>query len=255
MIRAQAASVKIFGSRLLSIVGVIITAFTIFSNLKGILEFSNFVRKITEGWREGIAYLVNYIVDLFGFYLDVPDAVMVFAVFSCIIVAALSQKYSKESWSKPFRFVSICVAALFNAFYLTFVVAGGRTNDPRFEDEAILYFLVSAAAGLIFAIPVFARSKPVRNTHLLGVGIFGFAILAFFLLVNIFVYGGAGDGFIFEFITYGMIALIGLVVVLTYYVSSPVEVSTRSFFIVAGIVALIGINAISLQAEKLGIAL
>ncbi len=240
---------------ILGVVGIITTAFTIFSNLKGVIEFSNFVRRLTDQWQEMIANVVNFLLNYIDIELDVTDAVLLFAILSCSIVALSAQSFEKTEWSKVFRISGWFMAAVFSALYFTFVVAAGKTADPRMEDQAHQYFLVSFFLSLLFAVPVFLQKEAVRNKVLTTIGILCILSALILYIVLYVVLENQGEGVFFEGISYGIAAFTALIVVFVYYVSSPVVVSSRSMSIGFLILALLGINYFSRIVEQTGVNL
>lgn len=148
-----------FGNLLLKWFGIFGTGFTVFSNLQAFIDFSSFIRNLTDSWREFITTLVNYILSFINVQLDVSDAVMYFAVFSCLIVALSSQGQSNKNWSRHFRVLSWVFAGIFSATYFTFLVLGSMSADPRAEDEAVKFFFLSYGLSAIMAIPIFISLK------------------------------------------------------------------------------------------------
>lgn len=229
--------------------GVIGTAFTVFSNLKAVIDFSDFIRDLTDKWRELIAILVNWILGFVNLSVEIPEATLIFAVFSCMAVALSSQKIINGSWSVLFRGIGWANAGVFSASYFVFVVIGAASIDPRMEDETIKYFLISLLASLIMALPVFMKSEPTRHHFQLIIGMCGF-VLAFLFGVVV----ALGVELTNTAIEYVGFAVLSTIVISMYYVSSPVSISIRTFSITILILGLLPINFFSVTLENMGVS-
>jgi len=237
------ANVSEFGNLLLKWFGVFGTGFTVFSNLQSFIDFSNFIRNLTDTWREFVTALVNYILRFIDVQLDVSDAVMYFAVFSCLIVALSSQGQSSKNWSRQFRLLSWVFAGIFSAIYFTFLVLGSMSVDPRAEDEAVKFFFLSYGLSAIMAIPLFISLEPKRSKILITVGIINF-FLAFSLISTVTSSSELG------LIQYMGVIVISTIVISMYYVSNPVLISFRTFSISAFIGVLVVLNFASRIIEN-----
>ena len=253
--KAREATINLLLFRAIGIVGVVVTGFTIFTNLKGILEFSNLVRRLTDNWQESITRIVNHLLSYIDIQMDVSDAVILFAILSCLIVAFSSQGSIRNTWTLSFRVLGLIVASIFSASYFTFIIASGRTADVRMEDDAINYFLISGSLSLLFSIPLFSRSSPSRNKVFTIIGSIGFVCTLSLYYIIYIVHENAGSGVLFEFYVYGIFAFTSLIVIFMYYVSNTVEVTIRSFSIGGLVLICIGFNYLSRLAENAGLIL
>lgn len=225
--------------------GVFVTAFTIFSNAQAFVDFSNFISGLTEQWRDIVAGAVNSLLALLHVELPVPDAVLVFSVISCIIVASTSQVNVSTNWSLVFKAVGWVITSIFSALYFVFIALSSRSTDPRFGDETATYLLISLVVSAIALSPVYFQKMPKKNIVRNSIGLVGF-IFALIATITITVYYYENDApDLPDIVEYLALILVAAVVVFMVYVSDPIEISKRSFSIGLIVAGLFAINIIS----------
>lgn len=235
--------------------GILGTAFTIFSNAQAFIDFSNFVRLLTDKWRELIAAVINFFLGYFNLALDIPYAVLFFCIVSCIIVAVSARPQTGSAWSMPFRLMGWLVAALFSAVYFIFVAIGATSIDPRMADETAQNFLFSFIASSLLAAPVYLIAAPTNSTLRQYIGWIGFVlalICALFIVVVTEHYDSFGS--LPAIVEYLLALPISLVFIYMYYVSDPVEITKRTFSIGFIICLLYLLNVVSRFVESMGIS-
>lgn len=244
---------KVFTAVIFRWFGVFTTAFTIFSNISSIVDFSNFIRLFTDSWRDYIAAIVNFILLPFNIELPISNAVLLFAIICCMFVALSSQGSGASSWSKLYRIIGLLTAALFNAIYFTFVALGPISIDPRMEDETSTKFIISLFISLLFAMPVYASSAPKKHKSMTMIGLIGFAMaLVMGSLITTFEEANVSV-LINSILMYGTLFFVSLISIWMYYVSDPVKISQRTFSILTVIFLLSMLNYLSLFFEVLKI--
>jgi len=221
--------------------GVVVTAFTLFSNSHAIIEFSSFVRRLTDRWQELIGSLVNWILSFFNLSVEIPEATILFAVCSCLLVALSSQRSEKSNWTLSFRLIGWIVASAFSAAYFAFIILSATAIDPRFEDETAKNYLMACLISAVAVTPVFITADPKRHKILTIVGVIIMLLavaFGFFVVAGVFPERDS----MFEFAAIGVFSL---VVISIYFLSHPVTVSLRSFSITVIILILLCVNLFS----------
>jgi hypothetical protein len=127
-------------------IGASITALTIFSHLETFVNFSRFVRRITQHWREIIAYPWKLLLGLFNLEISTTLAGMFTVLIAVALVTRSSRVFIDLDWSRSDRAFGLLASAVVGTLYTLFIVVptfGNASGDVLSRAGFTIEFLHS----------------------------------------------------------------------------------------------------------------
>jgi hypothetical protein len=144
---------RTFKYQVLTWVGIVGSAITVFANLQGVLDLADWARELVNHWREWNQIIWGWVFSLIGVKLPRPVApVISFSVFTAILIVGVNlaeRRAFREAVIRQYIWLEFLAGVLW--YILMFVVMLGMIGfSPRSNEWIILFSFILPVGYLLF---------------------------------------------------------------------------------------------------------